>query len=146
MKTAAGHRHRPQPVALAWDDAEHRNLQRRADDEYAADMPNLRRALGLGTHHEAGRVAQAENGQAVTIAKLEKARRLVGCRGIDGAAQMHRIIGEQAHGPALDPDERRDHAGAEIAAQLQHAAGVGERPDQRTHVVDLLAVFGHRAA
>ena len=42
-----------------------------------------------------------------------------------------RVVGDHAERPALDPDERGDHAGAEARAQLQHGVGVGQRVDRR---------------
>ena len=40
--------------------------------------------------------------------------------------------------------QRGDDTGAELAAELQHRAGVGEQVDERTHVVDLHPVLGDR--
>ena len=45
-------------------------------------------------------------------------------------------------GPALDPDERGDHADAELGTQLEHRVVVGESVDDGAHVVDAQPVLG----
>ena len=90
----------------------------------------VRRALGIGTDHEAGRVAQRERWQAEGVAQLHEARGLVGAVGVDRAAQVRRIVGDHAERPPFDAGERRHHAGAEAGAQLQHRAR--RRPASRS--------------
>ncbi len=64
--------------------------------------------------------------------------------GVDGAAEMFRIVGDQAERLALDADEGGDHADAEIAADFQHRALVGEQIDHGADVVDAQAVLRDR--
>ncbi len=84
-------------------------------------------ASDLGADHEARRVAQRDDRQAVRVAQLHEARRLVGRLRVDRAAQVVRVVGHQPHGPALDARQRGDDAGAEAGAQLEQRAGVGQR-------------------
>jgi hypothetical protein len=56
------------------------------------------------------------------------------------------LLGHQAERLAFDTDERRDHADAEIAADLQHRALVGEEVDDVADIVDAQAVLRDRAA
>ena len=67
--------------------------------------------LGLGADHDPGRVAQEQDRQVVGVAQLQEAGGLVGAVGVDGAAEVGRVVGDDAERPALDPDERGDHAG-----------------------------------
>ena len=48
-----------------------------------------------------------DHGQAVRVAELQEARRLVGGVGVDRTAEVHRVVGEHADRPALDARERR---------------------------------------
>ena len=50
---------------------------------------------------------------------------------VDGAGEVRRVVGDDADRPALDADQRGDHAEAEVAAQLEHRAGVGQRRRSR---------------
>jgi hypothetical protein len=48
--------------------------------------------------HEAGRVAERDDGQVEGVAELHEARRLVGGVGVDGAGQVERVVGDDADG------------------------------------------------
>lgn len=61
-------------------------------------------------------------------------------------AEMLRIVRDQAERLALDADERRDHADAEIAPYLKHRPLVRHQIDHRADVVDPQPVFRNRAA
>ena len=53
-------------------------------------------------------VSQSESDRQVEgVAELHEARGLVGAVGVDRAAEMLRIVGDQADRPALDADEAR---------------------------------------
>ena len=73
-----------------------------------------------------GRVDQRDERQAVRVAQLHEARRLVGRVGVDRAAEVRRVVGEQADRPAFDARERGEDADAEAGAQLEQRAGVGD--------------------
>ena len=78
------------------------------------------------------------------VAELHEARGLVAGRRVDRAAEMLWIVGDQAERLALDADEGGDHADAEIAADFEHRALVGEQIDHGADVVDAQAVFRDR--
>ena len=61
-------------------------------------------------------------------------------------ARCVRVVGEDAHRPALDACEGGDDAEAEVAPQLEHRAGVEEQVDRPAHVVTAQAVGGHDIA
>ena len=63
-----------------------------------------------GPDHEPGGVAQEQHREIVGVAQLEEAGRLVGAVAVDGPAEMDRVVGHDADGPALDPDQGGDHA------------------------------------
>ncbi len=74
--------------------------------------------------------------------KLHEARGLVGAVAVDRAREMHRVVGDESDGTSFDPDQRRHHPGAEVAAYLEHRAGIGERLDDRANVVNAKSIFG----
>jgi hypothetical protein len=96
--SAGRHRHRAEPVGLAQHNGDDRHLQLRGDDEHPADVPHLAARLDLGPDHEAGRVDQRDDRQAVRVAELHEARRLVAGIGVDRAAEMRRVAREDADG------------------------------------------------
>ena len=79
-----------------------------------------------GPDHDPGRVAQHEERDVEGVAQLHEAGRLVGAVAVDGAGEVVRVVGDHADRPALDAEQRGDHAEPEAAAQLEHRAGVGE--------------------
>ena len=61
--------------------------------------------------------------------QLQEARGLVGAVGVDRAAEVGGVVGDDAERPALDPGERGDHPVTQPAPQLEHRAGVAQRVD-----------------
>ena len=106
-----------------------------AGDEQPVAVAHERRLLHLGSHHDPRRVAQHEQRDVEGVEQLHEARRLVGAVAVDGAGEVGRVVGEDADGLALDAGQRRHHAEAEVAAQLEHGAGVGEALDDGADVV-----------
>ena len=105
-------------------------------------MAHGRGALGGRADHEAGRIAEEQQGQGEGVAHADEARRLVGAVGVDRAAEMRRVVGEDPKRPAVAEGQRRDHPRPEAAAQLEHRALVEERLDHAAHVIDPLALLG----
>ena len=60
--------------------------------EHPRDMAHLRRGLGLGPDHKAGRVHQAHDGQPMCIAQLHETGGLVGGIGVDGATEVLDVL------------------------------------------------------
>src|SRR6186997_3703569 len=98
-------------------------------------MADDRGLLRLRPDHEARRIAQGHDRDVEGVAELHEARRLVAGRRIDRTAEMLWIVGDQAERFALDTDESRDHAGAEIPPDLQNRALISEQIDHRSDVV-----------
>ena len=146
VEAAAGHGLRAEPVALAQDDGEIGNVEVRRGHEHAADMAHQRGLLRLRPDHEARRVAERDDRKIEGVAELHEARRLVGGVGIDRAAEMLRVVGDEAERPALDADQGGDDSDAEGRAQLEHGAFVRQRLDDSADVVDAQPVLRDGAA
>ncbi len=102
--------------------------------------------LGVRADHKAGGVAQRNHGQTVGLTQLHKARGLVTGDSINGTAQMHRVVGDQAEGAALDTNQRGDQPRRKLAAQLQHRIAVGQCLDHFADVIHAQAVFRDQVA
>ena len=109
-------------------------------------MPHQRGLLDLGADHDSGRVAQEQQRDVEGVAQLHEARGLVGAGAVDRTRQMHGIVRDEADRPPFDTDQRGDHAEAEMAAQFQHRAGIGECLDDGAHVVNAQAILGNDGA
>src|SRR6516225_7572208 len=66
--------------------------------------------------------------------------------GVDRAAEVGRVIGHDTERVTLAEGQRRDHARPEPAAHLEHGSFVEQRPQDPTHVIDPLALFGDQIA
>ncbi len=120
-EVAAGHGHGAEAVPLAQDDGDQRRGQAGAADEHLGEAAHGGGALGVDADHEAGRVAQGHHRQPVLLADAEEARPLVGRVGVDGAAEVNRVVGDEPHRAPLDAGEAGDQAGAEPGPQLEPA-------------------------
>ena len=80
------------------------------------------------------------------VAQLHEARGLVGGGRVDGAAQVQRVVGDQAHRAPFDARQRGVDADAEARAQQEQAALVRQPSHRRAGVVHAQAVFGHHLA
>ena len=74
----------------------------RAGHEHARHVAHRAGRLRLGPDHEAGRVAEEQDRQVERVAQLEEARGLVGAGRVDRAAEMRRVVGDDAERLALD--------------------------------------------
>ena len=74
-----------------------------------------------------GRVGEEQQRQVERVAQLHEARRLVGAVGVDRAAEMGRVVGDDAERPAVDARERGDDPGAEAAPQLERLVAAARR-------------------
>ena len=146
MEAAAGHRLGAEPVGLAQDHRAQRHPQGGAGDEQPRAVADEPGRLGLGADHHPGGVDQRDHRQPEGVAELQVAGGLVGAVGGDRAGEAHRVVGDHAHRPALDPRQRGQHLGREALAQHGHRAGVGEALDRGAHVVGAPAALGHDVA
>ena len=86
-----------------------------ADREHPAEVPHRRVRLRLRADHEAGGVAQRDDRQPERVAELQEPGGLVRGVVVDRSPEMGRVVRDQPHRPALDPDQRGDHARGEPA-------------------------------
>ena len=146
MQIAAPHRLRAQTVGFARDHHEGRHRDVGADHIGAGAVPHQRGFLRLGTDHVAGRVAQIQQRHVMRVAKLHETRRFVRRVAVDRPPEMQGIVGDDPHRPSLDAQQGGNHAKAESRADLQHRVRVGQRADQRAHVIGAHAVLRHGMA
>ncbi len=104
------------------------------------------RALHVRTHHHARAIHQAEHRYVESVTQLDEPCTLVSTVGVDGAREVMRIVGDDAHRGAFHADEGGDHADTESLADLQHRVGVCYRIDDLAHVVKSQAVLGDDVA
>ena len=107
-------------------------------------MSDERGLLRLRTHHVAGGVAEAQDGDVEGVADLHHARRLVRAVAVDRAREVDRVVGDEADRPSLDADEGAHHAGSELALELEDRPFVREHLDDPSHVVDPEPILGNR--
>jgi hypothetical protein len=98
----------------------------------------------VGSDHEAGGVAEEEDREVEGVAELHESGGLVGTVGVDGAAEVGGVVGDDADGAALDAAQRGDHPRPETASQLEPGVGVGERVHDGPDVVCPEPVLGHQ--
>ena len=145
-EATAGHGLGPEPVALAQHDGAQRHGETGPDHEHAADMADLTGALGLRADHESRGVAEGDDGHVVGVAQLQEPGGLVGPVGIDGPAEMGRVVGQDADRTPLDTGQGRDHPGSESAPEFEHRATVGQKVDDGPDVVRPQPLLGHDRA
>ncbi len=109
-------------------------------------MTHSRRPLGIGTDHEAGRVAQEQDRQPKRVAQLQEAGRLVGRVGVDRTAEMRGIVCDDAERLAFDPREHGNHPRPEALAQLEQRVLIAETVQDLAHLISALALLRHDLA
>ena len=146
VESARGHRHRAQAIAFAQNNAQKRNAQMGGCNKHAADMAHLCGRLGVRAHHKARRVDQAHQGQAMRVTELHKPAGLVGSIGVNGAAQVLGVVGEDAYRPAFNARQCGVNPHAKTGAQVQDAVGIGQSVHSCQAVVHAQAIFRHHIA
>ena len=99
--------------------------------------------LGLGAHHDPGRVAQEQQRDVVCVAQLDEAGGLVARVGVDRAAEVVVVVGHHADRASFDACQRSDAAGAPAATQFHHRVHIAELVDDLAHVVGPQPVLGN---
>ena len=145
-KASAGHRHGTQAIAFAQCDGQDGDAQFGGGDKHARYVAHLGLGLLVRAHHEARRVYQRDDRQAVDIAQVHEACRFVARRGIDSATQVKRVVGHDAHRLAFDAGKRGMDAVAKAGAEHQHGTGVGNTFNHLPAVVHAQAVLWHHMA
>ncbi len=123
------------PIGLAGDDSHLRDrglgvgideLRAPTDDP----VPLLR-----GTGQEAGNIDQGDYRNVERVARPDEACRLLTGIDVEGAGEMHRLVGDDAHRTPVDPSEAADHVLRELGVDLEEVALVEHVFDHRVHVV-----------
>jgi hypothetical protein len=99
------HRLCAEAVAAPQDDGEERHAEARRDREQARRVADETGGFGFRTDHEAGCVAQRDDGKPEDVAELEKSRELVACIGVECAAEVLRAVGDQTDRATFDANE-----------------------------------------
>ena len=133
----------PSPYAAPEDDRDQRDAQRSAGHQQARRPPDEPGGLGLRPDHVAGRVDQRQHRQPERITELEEAGRLVGRGAGDGTCHHHRVVGDHADGPSLHAGERGHHLRRKPLAQERDGILIGERLDDRCHLVGAACPLGN---
>ena len=90
-------------------------------------MPDDPRVLDLRADHEAGHVLQEDERHVERVADLDEVRRLVGRVVVEDAAEVHRLVGDDADALAADAREARDDAPGEARLDVEDVAVVHDR-------------------
>ena len=143
MERSARHPLRAKPVCLAHHDREDRDRQRRPDHEHARGTADRRGLLRLRPDHEARRVAQRDDRHAERVAQLKEARRLVRTFRVNCARQVAAIIGNHAHGTAVQPRQPGDHPLRPATAQLDEGTSVEQPVDRAADVEHAQPILWH---
>ena len=88
LRAPAHHRLRAQPVRLAQHHRHHRHREVGARDEQPAAVPHERGGLDLGPDHHPRCVDERHDRQAVRVAELHEAGRLVGAVAVDRTGEV----------------------------------------------------------
>jgi len=140
------HRLRAEAVSLAQHDCHEGNRERRSGEEEPARVADERRCLGIGPDHDSRRVAEEEHWQPERLAQLQETRGLVSAVARDRPREVHRIVGHDTDGMALDSRQDGDHAASEAGSHLERRSGVGDDLDGAMHVVCPPPILRHDVA
>ena len=109
---------------------------RRTSDAFSASGPTMKPG-----------VSQSETMGRPNASQSCRKRAALSAHGrVDGAGEMHRVVGDEAERMTFDAHQRRDHAGREFRAQFEHGTRIGQRRDHLADVVDAQAVFRDQVA
>ena len=84
---------------------------------------------------EARHVDEGQDRNVERVAEADEARALLRRVDVEAAGQHHRLVGDDADGPTLDPAEADDDVGGMGRLKLEEIALVGDLPDQLVHVI-----------
>ena len=135
----AAHTYIGTAITLAQD---HRQLGHRHQRHRVHEIHDLARGtafLGFGADLKAGRIDEQNDRNIERIAQHQKVDDLAAGIGVERAAAMQRIVGDDADAFAAETRERDDCAFAETRFQLEQAVLVDQRLDHALHVVHLRA-------
>ncbi len=125
-------------VGLAGDDGDQR------DGGLGVGVDQLRAAaddavpLLVGAGQEAGHVDEGQHRDVEGVAGAHEPGGLLGGVDVEGAGELHRLVGHDADRAALDPAEADDDVGGEHRLDLEELLLVHDRADDLVHVVGLV--------
>ena len=93
--------------------------------------------------HEAGGVHEHDERQAEGVAGAHEAGGLGAGVGVEDAAEVPRLVGDDADGAALEAGEPADDVARPARRPLEQAAAVDQALDDVAHVIDAALVVGH---
>jgi hypothetical protein len=93
-------------------------------------------ALLAAAGQEAGRVHEHDERQAEEVARAHEARALLGRVGVEHAAQVRRLVGDDPHRTPVQAGEAADEVAGPARCDLEQLAGVDQARDDRPDVVD----------
>ena len=95
----------------------------------------------LGARHEARHVDEGDDRNVETVAEAHEAGRLARGVDVEHAGQRHRLVGDEADRGALDAAKAANDVSAEIRADLEEVAFIGDLHDQFLHVIGRVRVW-----
>ena len=129
-------------VGLAGDDGDQR------DGGLGVGVDQLRAAaddavpLLVGAGQEAGHVDEGQHRDVEGVAGAHEAGGLLGGVDVEGAGELHRLVGHDADRAALDAAVADDDVGREHRVHLEELLVVEDRLDHGVHVVGLVGAVG----
>ena len=100
--------------------------------------------LLLQARQEARHVHEGDDRDVKRIAEPHKSGGLAAGINVQNAGQAHRLVRDEAHGPAVHPPEANHDVLAEIRADLKEVALIGHLLDQFLDIIGLIGVFRHQ--
>ena len=94
--------------------------------------------LLVGAGQEAGHVDERQDRDVEGVAEPHEPRGLLGGVDVEGAGELHRLVGHDADRLALDPAEADEDVGREQLLDLEELLVVEHRGDHVVHVVGLV--------
>ena len=122
-------------VGLPHDDGHLRHGGARDGVEHLRAVPDDPGVLDLRADHEAGHVHQEEQRDAVGVAEVDEARRLVGGVVLEDAAEVTRLVGHDPHRAAAHPGEAGDDRARPARLEVEPLPVVHDPADHVVHVV-----------
>ena len=141
VKATPRHSLGSEAIALAQDDSKDRHRDVGTNHIKAAAVTHQCSFFRNGAHHVTRRITEKDEGDVIGIAKLHKARRLIGGIAINGASQMVRVVSNNAHRSPFDAGQGSYHAQAKASTQLQDRIRIAHGMDHLANVVDTQSVF-----
>ena len=109
-------------------------------------MADHARLLLAGARHEARGVDEDDQRQPEGVAGADEARALGGGLGVEHAAEVPGLVGDDADRAPVHAGEAADDVAGPLGRPLEQAAAVDHAADDVADVVDLALVLGHGIA